>query len=149
MRYHLLVHDVHKTHLDKLDATAKKYLKKWLNIPSHGASDIAIFHPYLLSVKSPSQLYKEGHAGNYSLMRIKGDKIVNQALDSRLERESNWINKSSTILQCHQILEQNIQNEMIISLSLHTLTVQMFNMQDDMKYKEQKKPSRNLQKRRF
>ena len=46
-------------------------------------------------------------------MRIKGDKLVNHALDSRLERESNWINKSSTILQCHQMLEQNIENDNI------------------------------------
>ena len=45
MRYHLSVHDVHKTHLEKLDSIAKKYLKKGLNIPSHGATDIAIFHP--------------------------------------------------------------------------------------------------------
>ena len=41
MRYHLSVHDIHKTHLDKLDNVAKKYLKKWLKIPSHGASDIS------------------------------------------------------------------------------------------------------------
>ena len=94
MRYHLSVHDVHTTHLDKLDLTAKKYLKRWLNIPSHGASDIAIFHPYLLNVKAPSQLYMEG---NYSLMRIKGNQTVNHTLDSRLERESSWTHKSSTI----------------------------------------------------
>ena len=113
MRYHLSVHDVHKTHLEKLDSVAKKYLKKWLKIPSHGASDIAIFHPYLLNVKTPSQLYMEGHAGNYTLMRIKGDQIVNHTLDSRLERESSWTNKSSTIVQCQQLLEQNIESDNI------------------------------------
>ena len=105
MRYHLSEHDLHKTHLEKLDSVAKKYLKKWLKIPSHGASDIATFHPYLLNVKTPSQLYMEGHAGNYTLMRIKGDQNVNHTLDSRLERESFWTNKSSTIVQCHQLLE--------------------------------------------
>ena len=113
MRYHLSVHDIHKTHLDKLDSIARKYLKKWLNIPSHGASDISIFHPYLLNVKTPSQLYLEGHAGNYTMMRIKGDRIVNHTLDSRLERESNWTNKSSTIVSCQQILELNIQNDTV------------------------------------
>ena len=46
-------------------------------------------------------------------MRIKGDKLVNHALNSRLEREGNLIEKSSTILQCHQMLEQNIENENI------------------------------------
>ena len=71
MRYHLSVHDIHKIHLDKLDNIARKFLKKWLNIPSHGASDISIFHPYVLGVKTPSQLYLEGHAGNYTMMRLK------------------------------------------------------------------------------
>ena len=28
MRYHLSVHDIHKTHLEKLDNIARKYLKK-------------------------------------------------------------------------------------------------------------------------
>ena len=96
-----------------IGSSSKKYLKKWLNIPSHGASDIAIFHPYLLNIKTPSQLYIEGHAGNYTLMRIKGDDDVNHTLDSRLERESAWVNKSSTIVQCHQLLEQNIENDNI------------------------------------
>ena len=68
MRYYLSVHDLHKTHLDAL---ARKYLKKWLNIPSHGATDISIFHPYLM-----------GQTGNYALMRIKGDSTVQLALDS-------------------------------------------------------------------
>jgi hypothetical protein len=113
MRYHLSVHDIHKTHLDKLDNAARKYLKRWLNIPSHGASDISIFHPYLLNIKTPSQLYLEGHAGNHTLMRLKGDQIVNHTLDSRLERESAWTSKSSTIVICQQILDENIQNDTI------------------------------------
>ena len=113
MRYHLSVHDIHKTHLDKLDNMARKYLKKWLNIPSHGASDISIFHPYALGLKTPSQLYLEAHAGNYTMMRLKGDQTINHTLDSRLERESAWISKSSTITFCDQILNQNIQNDAI------------------------------------
>ena len=113
MRYHLSVHDIHKTHLDKLDNVAKKYLKKWLNIPSHGASDISIFHPYLLGVKTPSQLYLEAHAGNYTIMRLKGDQTVNLTLDSRLERESTWISKYSTITFCDQMLNQNVENDSI------------------------------------
>ena len=111
MRYHLSVHDVHKTHLDKLDSPAKHYLKKWLNMPSRGASDIAIFHPYLLNIKTPSQLYKEGHTGNYALMRIKGDTTVNLALDSRLERESNWRGKYSTIVASEEVIQDNISND--------------------------------------
>ena len=113
MRYHLSVHDIHKIHLDKLDNIAKKFLKKWLNIPSHGASDISIFHPYVLGLKTPSQLYLEGHAGNYTMMRLKGDQTVNITLDSRLERESAWTRKYSTITFCDQILNENIQNDKI------------------------------------
>ena len=46
-------------------------------------------------------------------MRLKGDKIVNHTLNSRLERESVWTGKSSTITLCDQILTQNIQNDKI------------------------------------
>ena len=40
-------------------------------------------------------------------MRIKGDCVVKHTLDSRLERESSWINKSSTIVACDKILTEN------------------------------------------
>ena len=66
-----------------------------------------------MGLKTPSQLYLEGHAGNYASMRLKGDKIVNHTLNSRLERESVWTGKSSTITLCDQILTQNIQNDKI------------------------------------
>ena len=49
----------------------------WLNIPARGATDAGIFHPSLLNVKQMSQLYLQGHMGNYTLMRMKGDKVVN------------------------------------------------------------------------
>ena len=75
MRYHFFIHDLHETHLKKLDQLSKSHIKKWLNFPSRGASDISIFHPYLLKVKQPSQLYIEGHAGNMLLMRLKGDPV--------------------------------------------------------------------------
>ena len=111
LRYHFSVHDIHKTHLNKLDCLAKQFLKRWLDIPSRGSSDIAIFHPYLLNIKTPSHLYKEAHAGNYALMRIKGDATVNLALDSRLERESQWTSKYSTISESDKILRENIDND--------------------------------------
>ena len=111
MRYHLSIHDIHKTHLDKLDDLARTFLKKWLNFPSRGVTDISIFHPYLLNLKAPSQLYLEGHSGNYALMRIKADSTVNLALDSRLERETLWTNKSSTISHCDQIFQEHLNSD--------------------------------------
>ena len=61
LRYHFSVHDIHKTHLDKLDCLAKQFLKRWLDIPSRGSSDIAIFHPYLLNIKTPSHMFAIYH----------------------------------------------------------------------------------------
>ena len=44
-------------------------------------------------------------------MRIKGDATVNLALDSRLERESQWTSKYSTISESDKILRENIDND--------------------------------------
>ena len=50
LRFHLSVHNVHQTHLDKLDHLAKTYLKKWLKFPTRGVTDLSIFHPYMLGI---------------------------------------------------------------------------------------------------
>ena len=110
MGYYLAVHQLHKTHREKLDTLARKYLKKWLQIPSHGATDASIFHPFMLNFKTPSQLYEEVHGGNHVAMRTKGDQNVNHALDSRIERESQWTNKSFTVCSMEKMW-QEIQEE--------------------------------------
>lgn len=114
MRYFMSVHHIHKTHMEELDNMARKYLKLWLSIPSRGATDASIFHPHMLNIKAPSTMYTEAHAGNYTLMRMKGDKLVNHALDSRLERESEWRGKSSTIVAVDRIFSENVQGNKII-----------------------------------
>ena len=111
LRYFMSVHHIHKTNEEQLDSLARKFLKKWHNIQKNGISDISIFHPYLLGIKAPLQLYKEAHTGTYTMIRLKGDKIVNQALDSRLERESSWIKKSSTVTGADKIFKINIDNK--------------------------------------
>ena len=78
----------------------KTYIKKWLNIPSQGVSDIDLFHPYILNIKQPSTLYLEGHAGNHTIMKMKGDIIVNASLQSQVSREAQWTKKSSTVVAC-------------------------------------------------
>ena len=113
MRYYFSVHNILKTHMNKLDDLARKYLKKWLKIPSKGVTDASIYHPYMLGVKTPSHLYREAHATNYASMRLKGDKFVNLALDSRLERESEWKGKYSTIVEMESLCQQNTQNSSI------------------------------------
>ncbi len=69
MRYHFSIHDQHNTHLDKLDALAKTYIKKWLHYPTRGVTDVGIFHPYLLNIKQPSQVYLESHTSNLALWK--------------------------------------------------------------------------------
>ena len=53
-------------------------------------TDVGIFHPYILKVKQPSQMYREGHTGNLFLMKLKGDKIVNACIKSKLKKERKW-----------------------------------------------------------
>jgi hypothetical protein len=61
----------------------------------------------MLKIKAPSQLYQEAHAGNYAIARSKDDKLVNHALDSRLERESAWTRKHSTIVSMQSMWKEN------------------------------------------
>ena len=113
LRYHLSIHTVHQTHLNKLDMLANQYLKQWAGIPTRGCTNLALFHPYMLGLKAPSQLYMEGHAGNYLNCKVKADAQVKLALDSQLSREMQWVGKSSTIVQCQEIYEK-VSDEMLI-----------------------------------
>ena len=117
MRYHLSIHQLHDAHLVKLDHLSKTYLKRWLNFPKRGVSDIGIFHPYLLKVKQPSQIYLEGHTSNMLLMRMKGDATVNTCIDSRLEREGKWKKKSSTTVKSDKILVKLVAQNKIRMVS--------------------------------
>ena len=45
-------------------------------------TDVGIFDPYLLKVKQPSQIYKEGHTESLFLMKLKCDTIVNACIES-------------------------------------------------------------------
>ena len=76
------------------------FIKKWLGIPARGVTDVAIFHPYMLNVKQPSALYLEGHAGNHTSMKLKGDSVVKAALDSQVTRESQCTAVDQKIINC-------------------------------------------------
>ena len=52
-----------------------------------------------------SQLYLEGHIGSYINSKLIGDPVVKHALECAEEREGQWVNKSSTIVQCKEIFE--------------------------------------------
>ena len=128
MRYHLSIHDIHKTHLDGLDKLARTFIKKWLNFPTRGVTDAGIFHPYLLNVKQPSQLYCEGHASNLLLMRLRGDTTVNECIDSKLVRERLWTRKSSTVLKSENITAPIVESAHTARQAHGVTNIQIINM---------------------
>ena len=113
LRYHLSIHNIHKTHLQKLDNLANQHLKKWAGIPSRGCTNLALFHPFLMGLKTPSQLYLESHASNFLICKVKGDEKVNFALESQISRESQWSRKSSTVVECQSIMNAVAENHLI------------------------------------
>ena len=96
----------------------KMVLKKWLGIQKHGVTDTAIFHPYMLGVKNPSQMYLEAHAGTLAMIRIKGDPLVTHTVNSRLERETGWTKKFSTTKTVHKMWEDNINKSLVAEPSI-------------------------------
>ena len=98
--FHLSVHNIHKTHLAQLDATARRYIKQWLDFPSRGASDISLFHPGIIGLKHPSKLYLEGHLGAHIQSSILGGPDTQETIKNRLACEWQWTKKSFTTRRC-------------------------------------------------
>ena len=66
-----------------------------------------------MNIKTPSQLYLEGHAGNYLNCKLKADSVVQLAIESQLSRESQWTVKTSTIVQCDKIFQNVSENHLV------------------------------------
>ena len=115
LQFHFSVHSIHKTHLDVLDAMARKFLKAWLSFPTNGVSDLGIFHPSILGIKYPSQVYLEAHVSSYISLKLTEDPVVKEAMSCQLEREGAWKKKSSTAMECQQIFERISTNHSIPS----------------------------------
>ena len=110
LRYALTVNDLHTTHLKSLDILLDKYLKKWSSIPKRGAN-IALLHAHKgLNIPNISELYRTCHSLAYGRSKLKGDDLVNHALDTRLAREGNWTRKSSTTNDAHVVFEKSKHN---------------------------------------
>ena len=84
LQFHFAVHNIHKTHLDILDGLARKSLKIWLGFPKRGATDLGIFHPIIMGVKYPSQVYLESHMANYINLQLSQDPVVKEATSCQL-----------------------------------------------------------------
>ena len=120
MRLYLTVQTLNKTHLQDLDDISRMYIKKWLNYPKHGVSDIGLYHPLGMGIKKPSQIYMEGHVMSYINSKEKADADVEHALNNRLHREFTLKKKLSTITVADDIykkanLKLNLTNDIQIS----------------------------------
>ena len=62
--------------------------------------------PFFPFNKSPSQLYKEGHVGNYLNSSVRGDPVVKEALTVAVAREEQWSRKSSTICEAREVFAE-------------------------------------------
>ena len=152
LRFHLTVHNIHHTHLEELDGIARRYLKKWLEFPTRGVSDLSIFHPSILGIQKPSQVYLEGHLGAHLQSRLLGDPVTKEALQSRMTREEAWTNKSSTIMECEGVfremeLEQHLPLMAANPRYCTTIRVEMAKYKKEAKKKVQEKVLRASQEK--
>ena len=85
----------------------------WLGFPERGATDLGIFHPNILGVKYPSQVYLESHRVNHINLMLSDDPVVKEAVNCQLEREGAWKKKSSTAAKCQTIFNQISQTTAI------------------------------------
>ncbi len=65
---------------------------------SHSTSTIVLHRDQFMSIQSVTELYHQCHTNVYVSTRMKGDKLVNYALDSKLEREGHWTHKKLTVV---------------------------------------------------
>ncbi len=103
-RFILTVHDLSQTNLDKIDNYINQYLKRWSGLP-RSATPSVLHMDEFCAIKTVNEVYYEAHAVAYTSTRLKGDKLVNHALDSQLDRESQWSRKKSTIVQSSSTFE--------------------------------------------
>jgi hypothetical protein len=85
----------------------------WLSFPTRGVTDLGIFHPGILGLKYPSQVYLEAHMTSFISLKLTEDPVVKEAVDCQLQREGAWKKKSSTAMECQEIFE-SISNTNVI-----------------------------------
>ena len=51
MRFNLSVQNIRKGHMEKLDDISRMYIKKWLQYPKNGVTDVVLYHHLLFDLK--------------------------------------------------------------------------------------------------
>ena len=112
VRFLLTVHDITKTDLKKLDNLCHKYMKKWAGLPPCATN--SIFHlRSALDIPSVTSVYNEAHFTTHVDVRLKSDGIVNHALDSRIERESQYTRKQSITFSAEETYQQSLRQNTV------------------------------------
>ena len=112
-RFLLTIHTLTETHMKQLDTLTDKAIKKWSGLPP-SATNAIIHMEQGLGVKSISELYTECHAVSHTRTRLKGDSIVNAAINATLERESEYTRKQSTCIAAEEIFQQSLQTNTVL-----------------------------------
>ena len=111
-RYFLTVHSLTDTQLDNLDSLETKFLKSWLKMPKTGATQAIIFSNSGLKIKRISEVYFESHTLSYASTMLRGDSKVKHALETRIDRESQWTQKmkNNGTKKSKEIINVAVQN---------------------------------------
>ena len=109
-RFILTVHELTQTSLKNIDSLTNSYLKKWSGLPRCATPSILHIDQFT-GIKTVCELYEECHTTTYIATRMKGDNTVNHALDSKLNRESKWTHKSSTIVTSHSTMKKSVTKD--------------------------------------
>ena len=79
-------------------------MKQWAGVPRVGTN--LIFHMQQgLEIPTISQLYEEAHCINHTAMRLKGDPVVNAAMDNAIKRGAQFLRKGFAIVRAQEVHE--------------------------------------------
>ena len=83
--------------MKQLDAFTHVYLKKWAGLPP-SATNLILHMKVGLDIPTIETVYHTTHSLTHTAMRLKGDIVVNTALNNALIRESEWTKRRLHLL---------------------------------------------------
>ena len=99
-------------YLKLLNTLTDKVIKRWSELPP-SATNALLHMQEGLGVKSISELYTEVHTVSHTRTRLKGDAVVNSAINASIQRESDYTHKKSTCVAA--------ENTFLKALESHTV----------------------------
>ena len=102
IRFLLTVHNLNVTNVEKLDVLTYTYIKKWSEVPK--SVNNLIFHMKEgRGIQTNSTLYNMVHCLNHTAVCLKGNKIINAALNNAVETESDFTRKQSIVVGAQEV----------------------------------------------